>query len=175
MPLVVGEWDVLKVVGKLKSASRVEISRAVGVSPSNLVYICSYLLREGYLKLVGRERYALSQKGSNADMAMTDVREPTLEKSQIKLDYKIVKEVANEVAEELGKKIKVYKIYEERAKEEKRKKEIKIRTDYIPSVEDETKKLESNIEKIGIETEVEKSDIDKSVKLFKNIKKGKKV
>ena len=48
---------------------------------------------------------------------------------------------------------------------------IKIKTDFEFPVEDESLALESNIGKIGPKVEKEKSDIDRSVQLFKEIQK----
>lgn len=48
---------------------------------------------------------------------------------------------------------------------------IKIKTDFEFPVEDESLALESNVGKIGVKVEKEKSDIDRSVQLFKEIQK----
>jgi len=48
---------------------------------------------------------------------------------------------------------------------------IKIKTDFEFPVEDESLALESNVGKIGVKVEKEKSDIDRSVQLFIEIQK----
>lgn len=166
MPLVVSEWDVLKAIGELKSGSRVEIGHAVGISPANLVHICSHLLTEGYLKLMGRGRYALSPQGERV-IAPSGHR---LEEKKLTVDRELIKDVASEVAKEVAKEIRLKEAKAHRVSEKER---IKIKTGYIPPPDYGEIELESNIERIGVETEKEKSDIDKSVELFKNIEKTK--
>ena len=62
-----------------------------------------------------------------------------------------------------------------RGKEETEREAVKIKTDFDFAVEDESLALESNINRIGANLEKEKSDIDKSVELFRKFrKKGKK-
>lgn len=48
---------------------------------------------------------------------------------------------------------------------------IKIKTDFEFPVEDESLALESNVGKIGVKVEKEKSNIDRSIQLFKEIQK----
>lgn len=89
-------------------------------------------------------------------------------KEEQKIDKKLVQQITTQVAENISNKI------EERLKKIKiidkgDKQRIKIKTDYIPQVEDESLNLVSNIDKIGPKLEKEKLDIEASVKLLNNI------
>ncbi|MBL7148078.1 MAG: hypothetical protein ISS82_04600 [Nanoarchaeota archaeon] len=87
---------------------------------------------------------------------------------QANVDENLLKKVAKQVAKEIGKNIKLDpNIISSNIQKEG----VKIKTDYDFPIEDETKGLKSNIDKIGAKQERQKSDIDKSVGLFKNIKK----
>ena len=86
------------------------------------------------------------------------------------VNEELVKKIAQQVAKEFGKSIKVDNLNIASAVAQQKEK-IKIKTDYNFPIEDETKGLESNLDKIGAKLEKEKSDIDKSVGLLKNIKK----
>ena len=173
MGLAASERDVLKVIRELKTANRIDISQRIGLSSNYVEYLCKYLLRGGYLGLVGKGRYTLTLQGERA-------LGHGLEEKSFKVDRKLIKDVASEVAKKVAEEVtKGIKLKEKEVRaypvsEEEKKKKIEIKTDYVPPVEDETTTLESNIEEIAIETEQEKSDIDKSVERFKNINKIKK-
>lgn len=95
---------------------------------------------------------------------------PEILNIQTNVDENLVKKVAQQVAKEIGKNIKLENLNIASAVAQQKEK-IKIKTDFNFPIEDETKGLKSNIDKIGATIEKEKSDIEKSVGLLKNIKK----
>ena len=163
------EADVINSIARLKVATKDQIRREVGFSLEYIGFLCRDLVRKGYLTF------------SNKHYSLTKVGIKTLLKEETpKIDRKLLKEVAIEVAKEISgelkktvKGIKVPVSVREIKKEaEKRTEEqIKIKTDFDFPVEDESLALESNIDKIGTNLEKEKSDIEKSVRLFKEIRK----
>ena len=170
------ERDVLRVLSELKSGNRIDISQRIGLSSAYVEYLCKYLVKGGYLKLVGRQRYALTPQGKKVVASLGYGLEEKKEK-RFAVDWKLVKDIASKVAKEVAKEVtKTIKLKEARAYPVTEEEKIKIKTDYIPPLDYEEIKLESNIEKVGVETEVEKSDsdIDKSVKLFRDIRNKKK-
>ncbi|MEK6869232.1 MAG: hypothetical protein AABX74_03325, partial [Nanoarchaeota archaeon] len=96
---------------------------------------------------------------------------PEILNIQTNVDENIVKKIAAQVAKELGKNIKVDNLNIASLIAQQKEK-VKIKTDYDFPIEDESIGLKSNIDKIGAKLEKEKSDIEKSVGLLKNIKKG---
>lgn len=101
--------------------------------------------------------------------------EPEAVSIQTNVDEKLVKKVAEQVAKEISKNIKsdlnIVSQVTQQKEFAQQKKMIEIKTDYDFPVEDETKGLKSNIDKIGVKLEKEKSDIDRSVGLLRNVKK----
>lgn len=163
------EADIVNSVARLREATKDQIRRNVGFSLEYIDYLCQYLVRKEYLNF-SKGRYSLTGVGIK-----TLLREETP-----KIDRTLLKEVASKVAKEISGEIRktvnglkvpisVREIKEEA--EEKAKAQIKIKTDYDFPIEDESLLLESNINKIGAKLEKEKSDIDKSVELFRKIKK----
>ncbi len=165
------ERDVLRILSELKTGNRIDISQRIGLSSTYVEYLCKYLVKGGYLKLVGKGRYTLTPQGKKVAASFGY----GLEEKQFTVDRKLLQDIARKVAKEVAKEItKTIKLKEARAYPVSEDEKIRIKTDYIPSLDFEEIKLESNIEKVGVKTEVEKSDIDKSVKLFRDIRKRKK-
>lgn len=96
--------------------------------------------------------------------------EPEVISIQPKVDENLVKKVAQQVAKEIGKNIKLGNLNIAAAIAQQKEK-ANIKTDYDFPIEDESIGLKSNIDKIGAKLEKEKLDIEKSVGLLKNIKK----
>lgn len=164
------EADIINSVARLRKATKNQIRREIGFSLNYIDLLCRYLIRKGYLAFA-QGYYYLPKEGVDS----------LLKEEMPKIDNRLIKEVADEVAKEISgelkKTVKGIKIpvKEIRKKEELTEKEtVKIKTDFDFPVEDESLALESNIDKIGAQLEKEKSDIDKSVELFRKIQKRRK-
>lgn len=164
MALAATEQSILKIVAELKQATVFQINRQTGLSLGYVEYLCSYLVRGGYLKSLGQSRFCLAPKGKKILVSIG---------YGLGLDKEMVKELASQVAKEVAKEIKIeggIKIFPEQEREK-----IQIKTDYTLPVEDESVGLVSNIDKIGAKREKEKGDsLDTSVRLLRNIKKREK-
>ena len=177
MGLTGTEADVINCVARLRLAKKDQIRRQVGFSLEYIGFLCRDLIRRSYLGF-SEGHYFLAKDGINALLAGETP----------KIDRKLLKEVAEEVAREIsgelkrtvkGIKIPVpmnIGIKKETGFEAPPGEGIKINTDFDFPIEDESLVLESNIDKIGIKIEKEKSDdMDKTVRLFKEMhKKGRK-
>lgn len=94
-------------------------------------------------------------------------------------DRNNIKEIVSELASEVTKEVK--KMVEGIQIATKERKEIgvsyspiKIKTDFMLPIEDETSGLETNIHKVGAKLEKEKGDsLEKSIRLLKNLSKSK--
>ena len=162
MALVATEQSILKVVAQVKQATISQINRQTGLSLGYVEYLCSYLTRGSYLKAIGPGCFCLAPEGKKVLVSLG---------YGLGLDKELIKELASQVAKEVAKEIKGGL----RVSPEKEREKLQIKTDFDFPVEDESLALESNIDKIGVNLEKEKSDIDKSVELFKKFKKrGKK-
>lgn len=179
------EADIINCVARLRQATKDQIRRQVGFSLEYIGFLCRDLIRRGYLGF-SDGHYFLAKDGIKTLLAEETPKIDTStslsvdgERSRT-IDRKLLKEVAGEVAREISgelkRAIKGIKIPVPMAigikKEtgiETPEEHIKIKTDFDLSVEDESLALESNIDKIGITIEKEKSDIDKTVKLLKEI------
>jgi len=175
-PMLTGtEADIINCVARLRLAKKDQIRRQVGFSLEYIGFICRDLIRRCYLGF-SEGHYFLAKDGIKALLA----------EETPKIDRKLLKEVAEEVARQISgelkrtvKGIKIPVSVREIIKgtgfgtSEER---IKIKTDFDIPVEDESLLLESNIDKIGTRVEKEKSDdMDKTVRLFKEIhRKGRK-
>lgn len=161
MALVATEQNILKVVAQVKQATISQINRQTGLSLGYIEYLCSYLTRGGYLKSLGQNRYCLAPEGKKVLVSLG---------YGLGLDKELIKELASQVAKEVAKEIKIKGGLRVSGEEERER--VQIKTDYTLPVEDESTGLESNIERIGVKLEKEKSDdMDKTVRLFKEIKK----
>jgi len=165
------EADIINSVARLRMATKDQVRRQVGFSLEYIGFLCRDLIRRGYLGF-SEGHYFLSKEGVKSLLA----------EETPKIDRKLLKEVASEVAREISgelkKTVKGIKIpvpmaigIKKGAGIETQEELIKIKTDFDFPVEDESLTLESNIDKIGTRVEKEKSDIDKTVKLFKEIHK----
>ena len=163
------EAEIINSVVKLKTATKSQIKRELGLSSGYVGLLCRYLIRKEYLACSGGH-YFLTNQGAKT----------LLKEEAPRIDRKLVKEIAGEVAHQISGEIK--KTVEgikvpvaireiEKTTRGDIEKKIKIKTDFDFFVKDETSKLESNIGKIGGKIEKEKSDISKSVELFKNLQK----
>ncbi|MBU4304844.1 MAG: hypothetical protein KJ893_04370 [Candidatus Omnitrophica bacterium] len=162
------EADIINCVARLRLATKDQIRRDVGFSLDYMGFLCRYLVRKGYLNF-SQGHYSLAKAGIK-----------TLLTEESRIDRELIKEVAGEVAKEIsgelrktvkGIKIPVSVREIKKEAEERLEDQIKIKTDFDFPIEDESLTLESNIDKIGTRVEKEKSDIDKSVELFKKFKK----
>ena len=164
------EAEIVNCVAVVKQATKDRIRRDVGFSSEYIGFLCRVLVRKRYL-LLSQGRYSLAKAGIEALRG----EEPG------RMDREFIKEVASEIAKEIrgelkstAKGIKIPVSIREMKKEtgvESPEETIKIKTDFDFPVEDESLALETNIDRIGIKMEKEKSDIDKTVKLFKKIQK----
>lgn len=175
-PMLTGtEADIINCVARLRLAKKDQIRRQVGFSLEYIGFLCRDLIRRYYLGF-SEGHYFLAKDGIKTLLAQESP----------KIDRKLLKEVAEEVARQISGELKrtvkgikipvsVRKIIKERGFETSEE-HIKINTDFDLPVEDESLALESNINKIGARVEKEKSDdMDKTVRLFKEIhKKGRK-
>ena len=172
MALTGTEADIINCVAGLRLAKKDQIRRRVGFSLEYIGYLCHDLFRRGYLGFSAGHYFLAKER------IKTLLAEETP-----KIDRKLLKEVAGEVAREISgelkrtvKGIKIPVSIRETQKEtgtETLEEHIKINTDFNFPIEDESLTLESNISKIGIKTEKEKSDMDKTVNLLNEIyKKG---
>ena len=160
------EADIINSVARLKQATKNQIRRQVGFSLEYIGFLCRDLVRRGFL-INALGRYSLAKEGIK-----------TLLTEEPKIDRKLLKEIASEVAGgisgELKKAVKGIKISVKEIRERKEIKELEavnLKTDFEFPAEDESLALETNIDRIGAKLEKEKSDIDKSVELFRKIKK----
>jgi len=167
------EADVINCVARLRLAKKDQIRRQVGFSLEYIGFLCRDLTRRGYL-VFSEGHYFLAKDGIKTLLAGETP----------KIDRKLLKEVAEEVARQISgelkrtvKGIKIPVSVREIMKGtgfETSEERIKIKTDFDLPVEDESLALESNIDKIGTRVEKEKSDdMDKTVRLFKEIHKPK--
>jgi len=170
------EADIINCVARLRLAKKGQIRRQVGFSLEYIGFVCRDLIRRYYLGF-SEGHYFLAKDGIKA----------LLTEETPKIDRKLLKEVAEEVARQISgelkrtvKGIKIpaqhinYALGKKKTGIETPEKRIKINTDFDLPVEDESLTLESNIDKIGTQVEKEKSDdMDKTVRLFKEIHKPK--
>ena len=170
------EADVINCVARLRLAKKDQIRRQVGFSLEYIGFICRDLIRRCYLDF-SEGHYFLAKDGIKTLLA----------EETPKIDRKLLKEVAEEVARQISGELKrtvkgikipvsIREIIKETGFETSPEEHVKIKTDFDLPVEDESLALESNIDKIGTRVEKEKSDdMDKTVRLFKEIhKKGRK-
>ena len=157
--------DIINSVVRLKTATKNQIRRQVGFSSEYIGYLCRELIRKGYLDF-SQGHYCLARKGIKTLLA----------EETPPVDRKLLKEIAGQMAREIGGELKktvkgikipVRQIIGTGSEAETGRKAVKIKTDYELPVEDESLVLESNINKVGAKLEKEKSDIDKSVELFR--------
>lgn len=151
------EKEIIDVVKNLKEPSVTQIKRRCRLSIATIKSVCKKLVDEGYLKDVEGYKYCLTDKGANYSLKL----------AKLNIDDDIVKDIAAQVAEQVGKQIRWKRFIGKES-------EIAIKTDFTPEIEDETGLLDSNIGKLGVKLEKEEDKkIEESAHLLKNIK-GKK-
>ena len=172
MALTGTEADIINCVARLRLVTKDQIRRQVGFSLEYIGFLCRDLIRRGYLGF-SEGHYFLAKDGIKTLLA----------EETPKIDRKLIKEVAEEVARQISGELKrtvrgikipvsVREIIKETGFETPPGERIKIKTDFDLPVEDESLALESNIDKIGTRVEKEKSDdMDKTVRLFKEMHK----
>ncbi len=172
MGLTGTEADIINCVARLRLVTKDQIRRQVGFSLEYIGFLCRDLIRRGYLGF-SEGHYFLAKDGIKTLLA----------EETPKIDRKLLKEVAEEVAREISGELKrtvkgikipvrLRRIIKETGFEMPPGERIKINTDFDFPIEDESLVLESNIDKIGIKIEKEKSDdMDKTVRLFKKMHK----
>jgi hypothetical protein len=171
------ESEIINYVAQLKEATKDQIRRQIGFSLDYTGFLCQYLVRRDYLTFA-KGHYSLAKEGIKTLLSRET---PRIERELLK---EVAGEVAKEISSELKKTVKGIKISVAQLGQKanqipdlapSERCGIKIKTDFELPTEDESLALESNINKIGAKLEREKSDIDKSVELFKEIqKRGKK-
>ena len=150
------EKEILDVVKNLREPSVTQIKRRCGLSIATIKAVCKKLVDEGYFKDVEGYKYCLTDKGANYSLGLA---------KRINIDDDIVKELAAQVAEQVGRQIRWKRFVPGQESE------IAIKTDFIPEIEDETGLLDSNIGKLGVKLEKEEDQkIEESARLLKNVK-----
>lgn len=170
------EHKVLKVVGEKGKAGRTLITQRLGLSPGYADIVCKSLIRDGYLRVNEGKYFTLAPKGAKLLSG---------EGWKFIVDKSVVEEVAKGVAKEVAREIRALPVKERivrrgsyrpglrRLREEKDVEEgIKIKTSFIPPLELEEVKLESNLEKVTTD-EQDKFDLGGAVAAFKKVKGGK--
>jgi predicted transcriptional regulator len=146
------EKEILDTVIRLREASITQIKRMCGLSIFTVKKLCKLLVDKGYLIDIGGQRYLATGKKIKYLSNEADI------------DNNSIKNIAAQVAEQISKQIAGKRLI---AGQES---EIKIKTDFTPQIEDETGSLYSNIDKLGVKSEKEKTQIEESAKLLRNIK-----
>ncbi len=136
--------EIINCVARLMEPTKDQIRKEVGFSSDYIGFLCQYLVRKGYLTF-SNGRYSLSKGGVETDKRLIPVA--------------WIKHKAGEEAREQINPASSKRCW------------IKIKTDFEFPVEDESLALESNVGKIGVKVEKEKSNIDRSIQLFKEIQK----
>ena len=154
------EKEILETVKNLREPSITRIKRGCGLSIPTIKNICKKLVENEYLKDVDGYRYCITDKGLDF---LSILAKPKI------IDNDMIKDIASQVAEQIGKQISGKRFITGITEQER---EIKIKTDFIPQIEDETGSLDSNIMRLGVTLEREKSQkIEESAKLLKNVRK----
>ena len=166
MALTGTEGEIILIVARLGKATKEQIRRGVGFSLEYIDFLCRYLIRKGHLTY-SEGYFSLAEKGMKA---ISKNETPRMDRKLIK---DIASELAGEIREELIKTMNSINIPVTQIDQKVKQgtEDIKIRTDFDLPIEDESKSLESNIDKIGISSENEESDIEKKVELLKKFQK----
>lgn len=169
------EHEILKVIGEKGKAGKTLITQRLGISHGYADIVCKSLIREGYLRVNEGKYFALAPKG--AKLLSGEGWKFIVDKSMLE---EVAKGVAKEVAREIGAlpvrerivrrgphRPGVRKVREAEEEEER----IKIKTSFIPAIELEDVKMESNLERVTTD-EKGKFDIGGAVEAFKKVKKS---
>lgn len=164
MGIVGSEQEVLNAVAELGYADKFQIKQRTGFTLGYIDQLVKYLLRKGYLKHSGGI-FTLAPAGKSAAGV-----------SGVEVDGEMISDIAGRIAREVADEIRASGLPGggDMAGEAHTRGRVQIKTDFSLDVEDETKGLESNIERIGTKVEKEKRDIDGSVELLRNLKKKEK-
>lgn len=158
------EQEILKIVAEAKRANTALIRKRLGLTPGYVEYLCQVLVRDRYLAESGSGVYALAQRGKKV---LIDIG------FAVGVDRTLLMDLAGEVAKAVAQQLKmVGGLRGPAAQEARERHSVEIQTDYPPPREEETARLTSNIEEMGIETEEEKADISESVRRYKAIAEG---
>ncbi|MFA4844534.1 MAG: hypothetical protein WC632_06275 [Candidatus Margulisiibacteriota bacterium] len=167
------EQEILKVVGEKGKAGRSLITQRLGISPGYADLVCKSLIRQGYLRVNEGKYFALAPKG--AKLLSGEGWKFIVDKSMLE---EVAKGVAKEVAREIGAlpvKERIvrsgsYRPGVRRLREtEDEEKRIQIKTSFIPPIELEEVKMESNLEKVTTD-EKDKFNLGGAVEAFKKAK-----
>lgn len=151
------EAEIVKVVTKLKGASKSEINKWTGLSLDYIGYICRFLTKKGYLAF-SNGRYHLA--GAPVE---TLSQEPALSQEP-KIDKSFIREIAEAVAQRIG--------VSRGGGADETPETVKIKTDFELPIRDESLELESNINKVGAKSETEKFNINKLIESLIKVRKG---
>lgn len=171
MVLAGTEKDVLITIARLGKATESEISKYVRFTTGYIELICNYLIRKGCLARFKRY-YMLTEEGERV-LYFVEGKPSLIDKESIKDLSSVAEQIAKKVIAGMkATEIKTTKAYpkEKRVYPGKRQ-QIQIKTNFDLPIEDESLALESNINKVGIKSEKQKANINKSVELLKNIQK----
>lgn len=163
------EKNIIKVIAKLKWATTFQIQKEIGFSTSYIDYICKDLVRNDFL-VFSNKQYSLPD-GVIQVVLPRDERKSS--------DRNNIKEIVSELASKVTKEVKKMVVGTQIATKERKEigvsySPIKIKTDFMLPIEDETSDLETNIHKVGAKLEKEKGDsLEKSIRLLKNLSKSK--
>ncbi len=162
------EKNVIKVIAKLKRATTFQIQQEIGFSTSYIDYICKDLVRNDFLVFSNRQ-YSLSQGGIQITSSQSD--------KKFRTDSNLVKDIDKKSILKLATQM-INKMAGDKKESFERKEigvsysPIKIKTDFMLPIEDETSGLETNIHKVGAKLEKEKGDsLKESIRLLKNLSK----
>lgn len=163
------EADIINCVARLRRATKAQVRKEVGFSLEYIGFLCCSLVRKGFLKFA-QGYYCLAEERLNT----------LLSDGTPQIDRELLKNVAGELAKEIGSELKKtvkgikipVSVNEPKETEKEAKEKVRIRTDFDFPVEDESLILESNIDKIGVNLGKEKSDIENKVELLKKFQRG---
>lgn len=168
------EREVLRIVGQKGRAGKTQLTQRLGISPGYADIVCKSLIREGYLRLSTDRYFTLAPAGAKLLSA---------EGWKFVVDRSMVEEVAKGVAKEFSKELKGFRPAREYAPRRRRRKAplfsevprakeegIQIKTSFIPPIDLEDVKMESNIEKVTI-AEKDKFELGGAIAALKKVKK----
>ena len=167
MALTATEQDILNIIGKLRGeAGPSRIAREAMISPEYAGYLCKCMAKNGYLELTAERTYKLRPKGKKFFLSQTEAL----------WDKETIKEIAGQLAKELGKSSSlglvksVPKSRFSRRLTQELPKEIKIKESFISPFEVEVK-LEYDFAEGPEKKFISSEDLDKTLRTLKKLKK----
>jgi len=151
------EAEIVNVVANLKGTSKSEINKRTGLSLDYIGYLCRFLTKKGCLAF-SNGRYHLA--GAPLEPVS---KEPNL-RQEPKIDKSFIREIAEAVAQRIG--------VSRGGGAEEKPEGVKIKTDFELPIRDESLKLESNINKVGAKSEIEKFNLNKLIESLIKVRKG---